>query len=359
MANGPVVLGGLSQAIINPQIADVTGAIQKRQQHQLVLQQSADKKRANQLAADLILGNRNAAGLAELGGLDSKRLEEVQRAIGVPVGQEGRTKHFFGSAQKALIANEAGGSESALQVLKEEQAFLQRFQVDSPRLDNLINTWEQNPVAGAESLGAFVQGARSAGILKAPPTTKLGRDQVLVDVTGKVLAENITALQQNFTTDQFRSVNNDLTKFIDDSLKVRSSAKVLEKLGKTATSSDQFAAIITFIKTLDPTSVVSQTEGKSLVASGGLSDVFLGDLQRLAGKGQLTGTAFQKLVDTARNLANARVSEANVNATSFLDSFGNRIPEKDRKNLLTRLPEQLTGPIGPPGTTGPKFLGFE
>lgn len=175
MANG--LLGNIA----SPQLSNIAGAqqlgIQNRLQNQLLGQQQLQQQRqmqAQQLAGE-ILAQRVGGKLADLSRLSPDQLLAVSEATGIPIDQQGRQKHFFGGAQVAKAVLDAAGPQAAIDFLNEEKGFLNEFGIASPRIDELIGTFNADPKAGEAELNSFVQSGINMGILQDPRNLKGGR----------------------------------------------------------------------------------------------------------------------------------------------------------------------------------------
>jgi hypothetical protein len=135
-----------------------------------------------------------------------------------------------------------------------------------------------------------------------------------------------------------RAVNNDVGALVAEANKIRASAAGLDKLSKTKSNSDQLAAVFTFMKALDPSSVVRETEQDMLKKSGGVADSMVVYFNRLMNGDTLPPALFDEMVLTAKRLANQRIEDSSTAATSYLAGFGDKIPQKQRGELMGRVP---------------------
>jgi len=128
----------------------------------------------------------------------------------------------------------------------------------------------------------------------------------------------------------------DLTK---ETRKIRGAASRLDNISQTKSATDKLAAIFTFMKALDPTSVVREGEQQAAVMTGGITDQLASIVQQAQGEGRITAGVFDNMVTTAKRLANQSIADSGTTVSDFVNSFGDRLNETDRKNLLGRLPK--------------------
>jgi hypothetical protein len=121
----------------------------------------------------------------------------------------------------------------------------------------------------------------------------------------------------------------------------------LQKIGQKKTATDQLAAIFTFMKTLDPTSVVREGEQRAARTTGGVTDQFIGFVNQIKGEGGLPESVFNNMIDTAMSLSDEAVTGARLEVSSSLDAFGDRLKEEDKQRLLDRIPQPFTEPSLP------------
>lgn len=334
---------GLLGAIANPQMADIGGAFQRREildmQRAQFEQKQAERAKQQQInqAINDIYAQRFTGKLADLSKLDAASAIQVAKETGIPFDQEGRLKHWFGTAQVMDTLMKEIGPQAALDFLNTERAFL-ADKIPTPRMDAFALKLQNDPAAAAADLAALNKAGQLKGVLKSPEQFTLAEGAKRFDVTGQQIAENIKAKAANLEFADFRSLNNDVTKMIEPAIEVKQAADALGKLKETATASDQMAGIITFMKALDPSSVVQEREGQMVVSTGGLSDQMIGFVNQLMGEGRLREGVFKQLVDTARSLTDSRINGIDNLLTGALDAYGDRLSTSDRDKLLKRIP---------------------
>lgn len=321
--------GSLLGAIINPAQADVSGAFEQRRQGQ-----------ARDLAGD-ILGNTFTGQLGKLAKIDPDTAINLSQAVGIPLDSKGRLENFMGTAVAANQLVKAGLQQEAVQFITEQAQKIEsvagpgaagrmmdmatRLQAGDPQ------AFEQlNQLATAFSPQVSAKEQAETGKLQAE-TAKIRKEiSKPEDLPGKIEFK------------EFRTLNNDVTGLIKEPLKIRRAADRLTKLGLKKSPTDQLAAIFTFMKALDPASVVREGEQQAARATGGPADQFIGFINQAKGEGGLTETVFNQMIATAQSLADQAVTGARDELTSSLDAFGNRLRSEDKDKLLNRIPDVFT-----------------
>ncbi len=135
-----------------------------------------------------------------------------------------------------------------------------------------------------------------------------------------------------------RGVAGDISKILGEPQKIKNAASRLSKISKTKSPTDQLAAIFTFMKSLDPTSVVREGEQDQARATGGLSDQFIGYVNKLKGEGSLPEDVFNEMVMTAKRLANQAIDDAGIEVDSFIDPLSDDLPDLFIQKTRARVP---------------------
>ena len=92
-------------------------------------------------------------------------------------------------------------------------------------------------------------------------------------------------------------------KEVDDRLKIVQSARRLTNLGDSGNPMDDIAMIFEFMKTLDPASIVRDSEVGMVRAAGGLHQRLISMLGDASGRGALSGPLRKAIQQTAIELA--------------------------------------------------------
>ncbi len=339
--------GGLFQAILDPTIANFPEAIAAGQQ-----QAEVNRQRESRDLAGEILGETFTGKIGALARIDPDAALRISSEFGVDPSSKGRFDSFVGSAIAGNQLLSTLGPLEAGQFLLE-----QADQVDSilgPGTADRTRSMGERLASGDPNLMAEAAGqlAEFATSLQAGPSELDQAKAAKLRAETKLL-NNPEKLTGNVDFKDFRALNNDVTSLIKEPLKIRRAAERLNKLGKSKSATDQLAAIFTFMKALDPTSVVREAEQDAARSTGGVTDQFIGFVNSIQGEGALPEAVFESMIVTAKNLSDEAVTGARSELTNSLDAFGDRLRGQDKDRLLNRVPglfERRT----PPGdaTTG-------
>lgn len=136
-------------------------------------------------------------------------------------------------------------------------------------------------------------------------------------------------------------INDKVTALTKDVRGISTSAKSLEKLKERGSAASKLAAVFKFMKVLDPTSVVRETEQGQVYSAQGAGRQLAGKINALLGEGELTEAGFQDIVDTAKSLANSAIEASEGEVTDYLSVLEDKIPAKDLEGLRRRVPERI------------------
>lgn len=118
------------------------------------------------------------------------------------------------------------------------------------------------------------------------------------------------------------------------------------------TPASQMAAVFKFMKILDPTSTVRESEQGQVYSAEGPAMALAAQLNRLVGKGGLTESNFNDIVATARDMAQAGLSNGQETVDNYLDVIRDNIPPRQYEKLRSRIPS--IGSSGDASTSGRK-----
>lgn len=137
-----------------------------------------------------------------------------------------------------------------------------------------------------------------------------------------------------------QSINKDVTGLIKDTVAVSKAADSLKSLKASSSPAAKLAAVFSFMKSLDPTSVVRESEQGQVYSAQGAASSLAGKVNALLGEGQLTEAGFQDLVDTANALADSAIDASGSEVNTYLDTYEDTIPDNFKKSLLRRIPKR-------------------
>lgn len=138
-----------------------------------------------------------------------------------------------------------------------------------------------------------------------------------------------------------QGINKDVTGLIKGVNDIAQSAKSLESLKSSSSPAAKLAAVFKFMKANDPTSVVRESEQGQVYEAQGAAKQLAGKLNALIGEGQLSEEGFQDLVDTAKLMANSAIESSNTEISSYLDVYGDTVPEDFKSRIKKRIPKSL------------------
>lgn len=136
-----------------------------------------------------------------------------------------------------------------------------------------------------------------------------------------------------------QSINKDVTGLLGNTQEVAKSARDLAALESSGSAAAQLAAVFKFMKSLDPTSVVRESEQGLVYSAQGVAAQFAGKLNNLIGEGKLTKAGFRDIVETAESLANSSIDASKTEIGDYLEAYEDTIPESFKGKLRDRLPE--------------------
>jgi hypothetical protein len=144
------------------------------------------------------------------------------------------------------------------------------------------------------------------------------------------------------TTTEIRGLNNDVGKITGPVAEIHAAATSLGSLKKSGSATDKVAAAFKFMKALDPTSTVRESELDALANSGGPLATVAGLLLQAQGAGGMTDAIFQQIVNTSQTLANSAVESATGELEGYLGAYGERIPTKQNDSFRKRMPSMFS-----------------
>lgn len=135
-----------------------------------------------------------------------------------------------------------------------------------------------------------------------------------------------------------QGLNKDVTNMLKSTVAVRRSAEELDKLKGIGSAAAKLGAVFKFMKALDPTSVVRETEQGQVYSASGAAAQLAGAINSLLGEGKLTDKGFRDLVATSKGIANANIESVDSEVNALLDSFEETLPESFKDKLNQRVP---------------------
>lgn len=261
--------------------------------------------------------------------------------------------------QKAAFANRLAKQLKAVPmeqrgaVLQQNAGSLRTFGIEPEQL----NPTDENLDRTIQGTEVLIGGQEGISPLD---RAKLSIDQQEVDVK----KENLALKRREFEArlnerpgseikfSDLRGVSSDISKILNESQKVKNAASRLAKISQTKSPTDQLAAVFTFMKALDPSSVVREGEQDQARATGGITDQFISYIDRIRGEGSLPEGVFDEMVMTAKRLANQSIDDAAVEIDAFIDPLSDNLPDpfiqKTRSRVPVKFKEQPDQPQNDP-----------
>ena len=208
-------------------------------------------------------------------------------------------------------------------------------------MDAIVSSAERAGIIKSKSLAAKAPKAfekTASGLVFNPNTGVYTVDEVAKARIDKLRAKSdVTKL--DFKDKQ--GLNKDVTSIIKDTVGIKRAATELEKLKGIGSPAAKLGAVFKFMKALDPTSVVRESEQGQVYAASGAASQIAGSINSLLGEGKLTEKGFADLVATSKGIADANISSVNTELENMLGSFGDTLPLEFKAGLLKRIPKQF------------------
>ena len=223
--------------------------------------------------------------------------------------------------------------------------------------DELINLYETGQAAQANALiDSAVATGQQRGLIKAPvqqkaqPFQKGDKGLVFNPNTGTFSVDAVAKQRIDEVANKAKAVgglnfkdrqslNKDVTNIIKNTVGINNTAKDLSKLGELGTGPASIALVFKFMKALDPTSVVRESEFATAENSAGVPEGVRNMYNKMVSGERLGDKQIQQFVETAKVLSNTATQSSNEEISSLLNTFGDTIPEKFKQNLLKRIPK--------------------
>ena len=138
------------------------------------------------------------------------------------------------------------------------------------------------------------------------------------------------------SADLIKGLNSDITNFGKNYNSVRAAANSLQALSKVNTGAAQLGIIFNYMKSLDPQSVVRESEQVQVMRSDGIWGQIKGYVDQLNAGNGLSQEARDNIVNAAKINANAMGQQFNQQVDEYLDTYGDTIPQGLKKSLGRR-----------------------
>jgi len=159
----------------------------------------------------------------------------------------------------------------------------------------------------------------------------------LLQTNASELAETEGLLDPN----QVAGVNNKVTALLKDTNDIREAASTLDTLEARSTPAAKIGAIFKFMKALDPTSTVRESEGRMILEAEGAMKGYAQRVNEMMGEGPLSETNFRDLVDTAKTMANGSIDSVTNTISGYLGVLDDKITPEDMQQMQSRVPQRF------------------
>ncbi len=187
-----------------------------------------------------------------------------------------------------------------------------------------------NKPAAATDIGKINQDYTSGHISQDQRAQLLGD---MVDKDAATLAE-----KTQLTPKDIAGVNDKVTALVKPTAEIVTAASALEGLEERGTPAAQLAAVFKFMKAMDPSSTVRESEQGQVYAAEGAMKGFAAQINQFIGEGGLTKTNFRDLTNTAKTLANTSIASTQNQLSGYLGVLEDNISAKQYNKMLTRVP---------------------
>ena len=330
--------GGLLAGIMNPAQVDVLGSMDKGRERQ-----------AKNMAGD-ILSQTMAGKLGALAKLDPDTAIKLQGALGTQ--NKERLNNMIGVSVMASKLYDAGLTGEAEQFLREEASKVESLTGEpAPRL---ILAADAMASGNTEVLGNFQTFARSLDPSRPKPeyaqsSNKDMKGWVFDKTSGqfsldpnyqKFLESDAGRLANKdmLSAKDVAGVNDKVTGLIKDGVGINKAANDLIALETSGTTSDQIAAVFKFMKAMDPSSTVRESELGMVYNAEGAAQGFANYVNSLVQGKKIDPEGFKKIVNTAKTLSNSAVAASNGEVERYTDVISDNLTGKQLKSIKARVP---------------------
>ena len=258
-------------------------------------------------------------------------------------------------------AAEAGNSETVEQKFTSRLDGLKKRGVeDISHTTRLYDQFKNSPETFGRSIGAEYSNLQQLGRLTPLPGNKYSQATakglegfVFNETTGaftvnpqmlemlKISAAELEKTEGLLDPNQVAGVNDKVTTLLKDTNDIREAASTLETLEARSTPAAKIGAIFKFMKSLDPTSTVRESEGRMILEAEGAMKGYAQRVNEMMGEGPLSETNFRDLVDTAKTMANGSIDSVTSTVSSYLGVLDDKITTEDMKQMMARVPQRF------------------
>jgi len=208
-------------------------------------------------------------------------------------------------------------------------------------------------IAETKQIGKPVFKQGDAGTVFNPTTGESAVNPVVAERLDKAAQKANQTGKLDFKDRQ--GLNKDVTSLLKNTVEINNTAKDLEKLGGKISGPASIAIVFKFMKALDPTSVVREGEFATAENSAGIPEGIGNIYNKLINGERLGDRQIQQFIQTAQSLSNSAVENSDNQIRSFLDTFGDTVPEDLKKRITNRIPKSFKADEPRSSDTGSVF----
>ena len=175
-----------------------------------------------------------------------------------------------------------------------------------------------------------------------------GKYSISPDISDKLKKDAQAKIDEKARTNQqlkptdISTINSNLNnQILKQPVSILESASALSNLKLSSSPAAQKAAVVHFLKALDPAGVVRETEEGGVYSSGGKFPQLEGEVNNWLKGGKLSPDVFQDIVETSKNLANSSLDSAREASSEYINTYGDYISPNRNKAFMKRVPENF------------------
>ena len=139
-------------------------------------------------------------------------------------------------------------------------------------------------------------------------------------------------------------INDKITSLISGVRNISEAASTLAALESSATPASKLAAVFKFMKAMDPTSTVRESEQGQVYAAEGAAKGIANRINAFLGKGGLSEEGFRDLVNTSRVIANSAIDSSRTTVADYLGPIEDNLTPKQAQKIKDRVPKTFIMP---------------
>lgn len=341
----------------SPELADIAGAISYRK-----AQMDKDEERRNAIVTKKLVGQALSSGLQEGTPMYMLAQENPQAYIGVaktmgidPSDGSGIHQMALDAGHISQLMNADNTGQLAAEYMQSEADKRSKMGLNASYLQKGLQHLQENP----NTFKNAVTMAANALNPQAPDyeMMKVQNESRRIDQAEKFKSADLSLEQQKLELERqkmlqgnaakplaandIQGIQKDVSALLKDTNDIHRAAKSLESLKDRGTPLAQTASVFAFMKSLDPTSAVRETEQGQVYDAQGAAAGVAAKLNKMIGEGGLTKEGFQDIVDTSKALANSAIDSSQEQINPYLETYGDTLPSDFKQNIASRIPKKF------------------